>query len=173
MRFLHVGHARFNASRTGGRCSPLPSRQHGTRVRDLGAGIGRELVACSFVVERCGSPSTAFWKYLLLSFSMTKACVNTSGTSTAKGASVLFFGSHWSFGAIRERSAVAGTPALYASNTRSLLPDDFLIEVVISTSARFWRASTELRPYRSISRWSTSPLIYVATECPQPPSKQP
>ena len=29
------GHARFNASGTGGRCGPSPSRPHGTRVRNL------------------------------------------------------------------------------------------------------------------------------------------
>src|SRR6266566_5064494 len=29
------GHARFNASGTGGRCGPSPSRPHGTRVRSL------------------------------------------------------------------------------------------------------------------------------------------
>ena len=29
------GHARFNASGTGGRCSPSPSRPHGTRARNL------------------------------------------------------------------------------------------------------------------------------------------
>src|SRR5262245_29519645 len=49
---------------------------------------------------------------------MTKACVKTSGTSTTKGASVLFFGFHWSF-TILEPSGkgwpLAGTPALYAS----------------------------------------------------------
>src|SRR6476620_5275028 len=48
---------------------------------------------------------------------MTKACVKTSGTSTMKGASVLFFGFHWSF-AILEPSGkglpLPGTPALYA-----------------------------------------------------------
>src|SRR5205085_8931647 len=48
---------------------------------------------------------------------MTKACVNTSGTSTTKGASVLFFGFHWSF-TILEPSGkgwpLPGTPALYA-----------------------------------------------------------
>src|SRR6202140_3718049 len=48
---------------------------------------------------------------------MTKACENTSGTSTTKGASVLFFGFHWSF-AILEPSGngwpLPGTPALYA-----------------------------------------------------------
>src|SRR5439155_19421679 len=55
---------------------------------------------------------------LLLSFSMTKACVKTSGTSTTNGASVLFFGFHWSF-TILEPSGkgwpLSGTPALYAS----------------------------------------------------------
>src|SRR6187402_2920213 len=49
---------------------------------------------------------------------MTKACENTSGTSTTKGASVLFFGFHWSF-AILEPSGngwpLPGTPVLYAS----------------------------------------------------------
>src|SRR3954453_13441917 len=49
---------------------------------------------------------------------MTKAWVKTSGTSTAKGASVLFFGFHWSF-AILEPSGkglpLPGTPALYAA----------------------------------------------------------
>src|ERR1700744_954553 len=49
---------------------------------------------------------------------MTKACVNTSGTSTTKGASVLFFGFHCSF-TILEPSGkgwpLPGTPALYAS----------------------------------------------------------
>src|SRR5271170_1098714 len=48
---------------------------------------------------------------------MTKAWVKTSGTSTTKGASVLFFGFHWSF-TIMEPSGKAwllpGTPALYA-----------------------------------------------------------
>src|ERR1700680_1701169 len=48
---------------------------------------------------------------------MTKAWVKTSGTSTTKGASVLFFGFHWSF-AIMEPSGkdwpLAGTPAVYA-----------------------------------------------------------
>src|SRR5205809_7954068 len=48
---------------------------------------------------------------------MTKACVKTSGTSTTKGASVLFFGFHWSF-TIMEPSGkgwpLPGTPALYA-----------------------------------------------------------
>src|SRR4029077_20217431 len=48
---------------------------------------------------------------------MTKACLKTSGTSTTKGASVLFFGFHWSF-AILEPSGkgwpLPGTPALYA-----------------------------------------------------------
>src|SRR4029453_17266273 len=48
---------------------------------------------------------------------MTKAWVNKSGTSTSKGASVLFFGFHWSF-TILEPSGKAwplpGTPALYA-----------------------------------------------------------
>src|SRR5258708_23466578 len=49
---------------------------------------------------------------------MTKACVKTSGTSTTKGASVLFFGFHWSF-TILEPSGkgwpLSATPALYAS----------------------------------------------------------
>src|SRR5216110_1734547 len=48
---------------------------------------------------------------------MTKACLKTSGTSTTKGASVLFFGFHWSF-TIMEPSGkgwpLPGTPALYA-----------------------------------------------------------
>src|SRR5205823_1223712 len=54
----------------------------------------------------------------LLSFSMTKACVKTSGTSTTNGASVLFFGFHCSL-AILEPSGngwpLPGMPALYAS----------------------------------------------------------
>ena len=45
---------------------------------------------------------------------MTKACVNVSGTFTSKGASVLFFGFHWSF-TILEPSGkglpLPGTPA--------------------------------------------------------------
>src|SRR3954452_17830683 len=49
---------------------------------------------------------------------MTKACVKTSGTSTTKGASVFFFGFHWSF-TILEPSGkgwpLPGTPVLYAS----------------------------------------------------------
>src|SRR4051794_22435953 len=49
---------------------------------------------------------------------MTKACVKTSGTSTAKGASVLFFGFHRSF-TILEPSGkgwpLPGAPVLYAS----------------------------------------------------------
>src|SRR5712672_1830648 len=48
---------------------------------------------------------------------MTKAWVKTSGTSTTNGASVLFFGFHWSF-TIMEPSGkgwpLPGTPALYA-----------------------------------------------------------
>src|SRR5205085_10800565 len=48
---------------------------------------------------------------------MTQAWVKTSGTSTTKGASVLFFGFHWSF-TILEPSGkgwpLPGTPALYA-----------------------------------------------------------
>src|SRR6204780_215410 len=48
---------------------------------------------------------------------MTKACLKMSGTSTTKGASVLFFGFHWSF-TILEPSGKGwpfpGTPALYA-----------------------------------------------------------
>src|SRR5258707_13170151 len=48
---------------------------------------------------------------------MTKACEKTSGTSTTKGASVLFFGFHWSF-TILEPSGkgwpLPGTPDLYA-----------------------------------------------------------
>src|SRR5579862_3374148 len=48
---------------------------------------------------------------------MTKACVKTSGTSTAKDASVLLFGFHCSF-TILEPSGKdwpsTGTPALYA-----------------------------------------------------------
>src|SRR5437762_4881356 len=48
---------------------------------------------------------------------MTKACVKRSGTSTTKGASVLFFGFHWSF-TILEPSGkglpLPGSPALYA-----------------------------------------------------------
>src|SRR3954451_5884267 len=48
---------------------------------------------------------------------MTKAWLNTSGTSTANWASVLFFGFHWSF-AILEPSGngwpFPGMPALYA-----------------------------------------------------------
>src|ERR1700680_4358737 len=55
---------------------------------------------------------------LLLSFSMTKACVKTFGTSPTRGASVLFFGFHWSF-TILEPSGkgwpLSGTPALNAS----------------------------------------------------------
>src|SRR5207245_10858649 len=53
----------------------------------------------------------------LLSFSIRKACVGASGTSTTKGASVLFLKLHWSF-AIFEPSGkglpLPGTPALYA-----------------------------------------------------------
>src|SRR5882724_11402925 len=49
---------------------------------------------------------------------MTNAWVKTSGTSTTKGASVLFFGFHWSF-TILEPSGkgwpLPGTPDLYAS----------------------------------------------------------
>jgi len=48
---------------------------------------------------------------------MTKAWLNTSGTSTTKGASVLFFEFYWSF-TIMEPSGkgwlLPGTPALYA-----------------------------------------------------------
>src|SRR6202042_2839818 len=48
---------------------------------------------------------------------MKKAWAKTSGTSTTKGASVLFFGFHWSF-AIFEPSGkgwpLPGMPALYA-----------------------------------------------------------
>src|SRR6476620_117976 len=48
---------------------------------------------------------------------MTNAWVNTSGTSTTKGASALFFGFHWSF-TIFEPSGkglpLPGMPALYA-----------------------------------------------------------
>jgi hypothetical protein len=48
---------------------------------------------------------------------MTKASLKTSGTSTTKGASVLFFGVHWSF-TIMEPSGkgcpLPGTPALNA-----------------------------------------------------------
>src|SRR3984957_11952683 len=48
---------------------------------------------------------------------MTKASLNTSGTSTTKGASVLFFGVHWSF-TIMEPSGkgwpLSGMPALNA-----------------------------------------------------------
>src|SRR5262245_35195253 len=46
---------------------------------------------------------------------MTKACVNTSGTSTTKGAPVLFFRFHWSFhdlGTIRESPSVARNAGL-------------------------------------------------------------
>src|SRR5437773_7377361 len=49
---------------------------------------------------------------------MTKAWVKTSGTSTTKGASVLFFGFHWSFTILEPSGkgrALPGTPALYAS----------------------------------------------------------
>src|SRR5207237_7390728 len=53
----------------------------------------------------------------LLSFSMRKACVGASGTSTTKVASVLFLKLHWSL-AILEPSGkgfpLPGTPALYA-----------------------------------------------------------
>src|SRR3954471_12877652 len=63
-------------------------------------------------------PHPPLFGKLLLSFSMTKACVKTSGTSTTKGASVFFFGFHWSF-TILEPSGkgwpLPGTPVLYAS----------------------------------------------------------
>src|SRR4030095_5319525 len=48
---------------------------------------------------------------------MTNAWVKTSGTSTTKGASVLFFGFHWSFTMIEpsgKRWPLPGTPSLYA-----------------------------------------------------------
>ena len=116
--YLMSGPTRVNASRTGGRCSPSPSRPYGTRARSLrGFGIGRELVRCNFIVEYRVSPPALFGN-LLLSFSLTKAWVKTPGTSTTKGASVLFFGFHWSF-TIMEPSAkgrpLLGTPALYAA----------------------------------------------------------
>src|SRR5580704_4182451 len=63
-------------------------------------------------------PHPPLFGKLLLSFSMTKACAKTSGTSTTKGASVLFFGFHWSL-AILEPSGkgwpLPGTPALKAA----------------------------------------------------------
>src|SRR3954471_17732702 len=62
-------------------------------------------------------PPPLFGK-LLLSFSMTKACVKTSGTSTTKGASVLFLGFHWSF-TILEPSGKAGR----CPEHRSCTPD--------------------------------------------------
>src|SRR4029077_3980519 len=62
-------------------------------------------------------PHPPLFGNLLPSFSMTKAWVKTSGTSTTKGASVLFLGFHWSF-TIMEPSGkgwpLPGTPALYA-----------------------------------------------------------
>src|ERR1700676_1653769 len=48
---------------------------------------------------------------------MTKAWVKTSGTSTTKGASVLFFGFHWSFTILEPFGKgwpLLGMPALYA-----------------------------------------------------------
>src|SRR5260370_42659708 len=48
---------------------------------------------------------------------MTKAWAKTSGTSTTKGASVLFFGFHWSFAILEpsgKRWPLPGRPALYA-----------------------------------------------------------
>src|SRR5882762_4194874 len=48
---------------------------------------------------------------------MAKAWVKTSGTSTTKGASVLFFGFHWSFTILAPSGKglpLPGTPALYA-----------------------------------------------------------
>jgi hypothetical protein len=62
------GQARFNASGTGGRCSPSPSRPYGTSVRSLRAGIGRVLVPYGLVVEQRVSPSAAFRKSLALLF---------------------------------------------------------------------------------------------------------
>src|SRR5580658_6635102 len=59
---------------------------------------------------------------------MTKAWVKTSGTSTTKGASVLFFGFHWSFailGAIWERLAVAGNAGLVRLD-HGRIGDDYL-----------------------------------------------
>src|SRR4030095_13615000 len=49
---------------------------------------------------------------------MTNACVNTSGTSTTNGASVLFFGFHCSFTILEPSEKgwpLFGIPALYAS----------------------------------------------------------
>src|SRR4029079_11162056 len=63
-------------------------------------------------------PHPPLFGNFLLCFSMTKDCGNTSGTSTTKGASVLFLGFHWSF-TILEPSGkgwpLPGMPALYAS----------------------------------------------------------
>src|ERR1700722_7042127 len=79
-------------------------------------GIGRELIGCGVVVEHRVSHPPLF-ENLLLSFSITKAWEKTSGTSTAKGASVLFFNFHWSL-TIMDPSGKGrpfpGTPALYA-----------------------------------------------------------
>src|SRR5438046_6290342 len=48
---------------------------------------------------------------------MKKACEKVSGTSTTKGASVLFFGFHWSFAILAPSGKglpLPGTPARYA-----------------------------------------------------------
>jgi hypothetical protein len=67
--FLVSGQARFNASGTGGRCSPSPTRPYGARARSLRAfEIGRQLVQCSFVVEHRVSPPAAFRKSLAVLF---------------------------------------------------------------------------------------------------------
>jgi len=102
--FLVSGQARFNASGTGGRCSPPPTRPYGARAR------------CSFVVEHRASPPAAFRKSLAVLFDDESPGKDVWHIHD-KGASVLFFGFHWSF-TIMDPRALGRRPTRFSTPGR-------------------------------------------------------
>src|SRR5580700_874927 len=112
-------------------------------------------------------PHPPLFENLLLSFSITKAWEKTSGTSTAKGASVLFFNFHWSL-TIMDPSGKAwplrGTPALYALIIVGFATITLSISVVRAeeTSAQ---SSYPLKSENAIPLGDTSEYLFLSWPC--------
>src|SRR3984957_19555027 len=129
-------------------------------------GIGRELIGCGVVVEHRVSHPPLF-ENLLLSFSITKAWEKTSGTSTTKGASVLFFNFHWSLTILDPSGKgrpLPGTPALYALIIVGFATITLSISVVRAeeTSAQ---SSYPLKSENAIPPGDTSEYLSLSWPC--------
>src|SRR6202044_2224288 len=105
---------------------------------------------------------------LLLSFSMTKAGVNTSGTSTANWASVLFFGFPWSFTSmepLRERLAVDGNAAFCTAVIMAGLPTITLSTSSVRAEETTDQSSYPLKSENAIPLGDFSEYLFLLWPC--------